>query len=491
MGDDHRSMGAYWRSTEACRPQHTLTLHVSTSPLAVCDTAKLQTVSASIRSADTQLNPGDLMESVQKRDSAASTSLCSADIQLDPTSLLSSSNISSSCVPSPLLSVVRVAVRRELSLEFDDDSACGDFEFNMSGIEDLLDLSEDEVNDKVTGDGGRSSEDSEVDMEVTDNVDRLHSDKVTSTSNKKRRKYDKTLSCVFCGKLLKMKMKRHLITVHKSEPEVEQLMSLSDAGERERGFARLRMRGNFNYNSDRLRRGEGSLIYCRRSRYRRSPRKYLPCVHCIGMFLARNLHRHTKACAIRKVEDAAVTDRRSCTTASRYLLAGAVEGERSASKKFKSEVLCNMRSLDNVSAVCEQYKLISHFGLTLHCRLGRSRANDISQRMRQLGRLLIEVNSKRDAPVTLNDCIAGNSFDDLVDATVRVCQPYEDPSGRPLYRNPTFGLKIGHSIGHSAALKKGMGMRASDVSMVQEAETFCLCINQSGLAKFHLQHLLL
>jgi len=73
--------------------------------------------------------------------------------------------------------------------------------------------------------------------------------------------------------------------------------------------------------------------------------------------------------------------------------------------------------------------------LSLHARLGRRRANDISQRMKkQSGRLLIAVNSERDVePLTLDECLTGEVFDDVVNATVMLYQSYDDPTGRPLF----------------------------------------------------------
>jgi len=46
-----------------------------------------------------------------------------------------------------------------------------------------------------------------------------------------KRKYDNVLACFFCGKLLKMKMQRHLVSVHKDEREVAKIMSLQDQAE--------------------------------------------------------------------------------------------------------------------------------------------------------------------------------------------------------------------------------------------------------------------
>jgi hypothetical protein len=84
------------------------------------------------------------------------------------------------------------------------------------------------------------------------------------------RKYDKVLACFYCHKLLKMKMKRHLETVHRDEPEVQRLLLLADKSEKKTGFARLVNRGNFIHNTDVLRGSEGELIVRRRPQVQRT-----------------------------------------------------------------------------------------------------------------------------------------------------------------------------------------------------------------------------
>ena len=102
--------------------------------------------------------------------------------------------------------------------------------------------------------------------------------------------------------------------------------------------------------------------------------------------------------------------------------------------------------------------VILRFGTSLHDRHGKSRAHDISQRMRQLARLLREVNRMRPKEILedldLDGCLSGNSFDLVMSATRSLCGCHDDPSGRPLFHNPSLGLKLGHSLAKCADLKK-------------------------------------
>ena len=63
-------------------------------------------------------------------------------------------------------------------------------------------------------------------------------------------------------------------------------------------------------------------------------------------------------------------------------------------------------------------------------------------------------------------------FDNIVIATRSMCGIYDDSSGRPLFRNPSLGLKLGHNLAKCAALKKGVALRAADWVSVEEANNF-------------------
>jgi len=117
----------------------------------------------------------------------------------------------------------------------------------------------------------------------------------------------------------------------------------------------------------------------------------------------------------------------------------------------------------------------------LHERLGKNRVNDICQRMRQLARLVKEVNRIRNseadsstsvAQLDLNSCIGRSHYDQVVDATKRLCGHFDDPCGRPLFSNPSLGLKLGHNLVKCAEIKRGIGLRLNDLHMIQESKAF-------------------
>ena len=240
-----------------------------------------------------------------------------------------------------------------------------------------------------------------------------------------------------------MKMQRHLVSVHKDEREVAKIMSLQDQAEKKLEFARLRNRRNFNHNANVLERGEGSLICSRKIKRTVSPRKHLPCTNCLGMFLSKDLYVHSRRCQLRS-GGGVDKKRKHIKARARALLHGAVgENQIRVSRKFRADVLDNTR-VDKLSKFCQNDELIVQFGMSLHEKLGRRRRNDISQRLRQLARLMAKVNAKQ-APsrVSLMESLTVKMFHDVVCATQSLCESFDDPSGRPLMKNPSIGLKLG------------------------------------------------
>jgi len=153
-------------------------------------------------------------------------------------------------------------------------------------------------------------------------------------------------------------------------------------------------------------------------------------------------------------------------------------------QKFRCDILEGMRS-DEVTDVVMSDDLILKYGADLYLQLGRIRAHDISQRMRQLARLLMTfrtVNQQLPDTVSLSQLLTGHNFDGVVNATRLMCNPVEEPTGRPLYSNPSIGLKLGHSLVKCCEIKKGQGIRMDCETDINEADAFLtLCTRMIGL----------
>jgi hypothetical protein len=206
---------------------------------------------------------------------------------------------------------------------------------------------------------------------------------------------------------------------------------------------------------------------------------YLPCIYCKTFYLSHDLSRHAKNCKFEPNHEAANADEvaiKGLVSQSRMLLEGAVKQKyRPTSEKFREEILETMRC-DNSTDIVKQDELIIKFGSSLHSRLGRNRCHDISQRMRQLARLVQEVNrmhhDERGRNISLEQCLTGEMFDQVLEATKSLCVQFEDSSGRVMFRSPNLGLKLGHTLVKCCHLKLGLALRASNSSMHSETKAF-------------------
>jgi sulfur relay (sulfurtransferase) DsrF/TusC family protein len=295
------------------------------------------------------------------------------------------------------------------------------------------------------------------------------------------RKYDKKLACFFCEKILMQKMKRHLESVHKEEPEIESILSKPKA-QQELLFASVVCRGNFNYNVKVLEQGVGELIVGRRPTTVTKPDDYLPCIHCLAFYLSRDLYAHTASCKFRshEADEPAAKenekDNKDILAKARMLLSGALHQDyASVSDKFRTEILDKMR-YDNVSKYVRTDSLILKYGSTLHRRHGSNRCHDISQKMRLLARLVLATREGAENRVhsssTLESLISGRGFDAVIEATESLCQLEDDELGRPLFKNPSLALHVGHVLVKCAEIKKGMGIRNNFPTTIADADAF-------------------
>ncbi|XP_071491977.1 uncharacterized protein [Diadema antillarum] len=287
-----------------------------------------------------------------------------------------------------------------------------------------------------------------------------------------KRSYDKMNSCYFCEDMKVGKIPRHLAVKHKDEPEVAKLLALP-AQERQLGFEKLRLLGDFQHNIAILDKQEGELFVKRRPNKRKVAEDYLPCVHCLGFIDVHEMWAHIKACKHKKSQNDNAG--KSIIAECRMLLDGGNSDLSPRVARVKDVIVKNMREKENdkVKQTVQRDSLILQFGGTLLERKGELQKNDIGKRMRQLARLVLKVD-EIDQPVTLNQCIDGKMFDVVVEATHQLCVAAEETtmSGMPMTKSPSLGLHIGYSLIKCCNLKRGIAIRLGDQRMRREADDF-------------------
>ena len=274
--------------------------------------------------------------------------------------------------------------------------------------------------------------------------------------------------CMFCGKGHK-KLTRHQTRRHKDEKEVKAAMALVGE-EQQLAFEKLRLRGDFHHNWDVLSLGDGQLIVVRNPRAGEdysNPKDFLPCPDCLGFFKADELWRHVKRCPhktkdhqrwLKVQNEAKLLLPRSCTST------------KDVDKDLFENVISKMKK-DPIAAVASQNALILKFGAAILEKVGPKNANYVSQRMRQLARLLAVLRKRgQKNEAVLEEFIDTSCFDKLVDGVRELCD--FDLESRSEVGIPSLALKLGHSIKKCAQILKGSALRQKDDVTIKHCNHF-------------------
>jgi len=84
----------------------------------------------------------------------------------------------------------------------------------------------------------------------------------------------------------------------------------------------------------------------------------------------------------------------------------------------------------------------------------------------------MEMNRSLENPISLMEAIDGLHFDKIIQGVHNLCEPEVDQRGRTLFRKPSLGLRLGHSILKCAHIKRGMAIRLNDALAKDEADRF-------------------
>ncbi|XP_028298234.1 uncharacterized protein LOC114460545 [Gouania willdenowi] len=261
---------------------------------------------------------------------------------------------------------------------------------------------------------------------------------VRRSRNDGKRHWDKKHFCVFC-KRPQVKIARHLLRKHGDQQEVH-AASILPAGSKRRHLLleRLRCKGNYLHNIEVIRQGSGEIVPSRQPTEEVDPRNYLPCPLCLGFFLRADLWKHQVTCRKKLVlhpskaplpdskdmptEDTPTEDpvsepvvecdsssdrgnkphrkRRVQAAASRLLPIC------SSASESCSSILHRM-NLDNISYEVKSDWLICKYGNRLMgAEDGVLKTYDyVSQKLRELGRLLLAAKSLDPSVRTLQDLL--------------------------------------------------------------------------------------
>ncbi|KAL5238144.1 hypothetical protein ACI65C_005554 [Semiaphis heraclei] len=250
-----------------------------------------------------------------------------------------------------------------------------------------------------------------------------------------KRLWDKTDCCIFCEKNV-TNFTRHITRKHTSEIEVARYLSFPQRSKDRKILAdQLRKRGNFlcNVGSEQVikpvrRPNEFSTIS--------NAADYLPCKHCYGLYKKKYLYRHEKVCKSIKTE---LKGRNKAQADAQNLLLTFTETD----EQLVKEVFPRM-AVDSISLVAKTDLLIKSFGSRyLKCHREKHLVNIVSQKMRTLARLLIQMRNEDPNIKSLLDCLTPKYFDKIIKCT-KIVAGYDADNDK--FGSPSIVLKMGSAL---------------------------------------------
>nr|XP_055041257.1 uncharacterized protein LOC129428912 isoform X2 [Misgurnus anguillicaudatus]XP_055041258.1 uncharacterized protein LOC129428912 isoform X2 [Misgurnus anguillicaudatus] len=238
--------------------------------------------------------------------------------------------------------------------------------------------------------------------------------------------------------------------------------------DRKRLLEKLRNRGNYEHNQEVMENKSGPLKVRRRpvrSEIELSTKTYVHCIYCKGLFVRKELWRHTRRCPSKICSESEATGKAK-------VLVLADIAESTFSQAISPEVwkiLGNMKN-DDISSVVRNDFLILQLSQSLYNKHGSdpTKFEYIRQKVREVGRLLLSMR-KKFSILSFEDALKPNNFYKVIEA-VKDVAGYEEKSHS--YKTPSLALKLGHSLNKIADIILCRAIAREDDALMKAAERF-------------------
>ncbi|XP_057187527.1 uncharacterized protein LOC130552880 isoform X2 [Triplophysa rosa] len=292
--------------------------------------------------------------------------------------------------------------------------------------------------------------------------------------------------CYVCKKP-QSKIARHFQKHQDTETEIAAAFALpKHSKDRKRLLEKLRNRGNYEHNQEVMTNKNGPLKVRRRpvrSEIGLRTETYVHCVYCRGLFVRKELWRHTRRCPSKIFSESEATGK-----ANVLVLADIAESTFSqAISPEVCEMLADMKN-DDISSVVRNDFLILQLSQCLYNRhrSDPTKSEYIRQKVREMGRLLLSLRRKFSI-FSFEDAVKPNSFYKVIEA-VKDVSGYDEKSHS--YKTPSLALKLGHSLNNIGDIILCRAIAAEDDDMTRAAERFkrlcssewAECVSNAALA---------
>lgn len=197
----------------------------------------------------------------------------------------------------------------------------------------------------------------------------------------------------------------------------------------------LRLKGNYYHNMKVIKCGGVLKVFRRPRDTSISYLNYSPCLNCFAFLIKTELWRHNKHCVLKKQGLMKETHNRKLQHESQMLLYSSQD--MPVDSTFTDSVLSTMVN-DDVSFVVKRDTSIVRYGSFLFSSLGVQKKHYIFQKMRILGRLLLQLRASNDmADNKLRDFLDCDYFDSIVKCTKEICGYDLGTEQTPEFKTPS------------------------------------------------------
>ena len=97
---------------------------------------------------------------------------------------------------------------------------------------------------------------------------------------------------------------------------------------------------------------------------------------------------------------------------------------------------------------------------------------DVSQRLRQLGRLKHQLNDNKEEKKELIHYITGAGFDEVIASVKSLAGFHRNEQQINVFGIPSLALRLEHNMVKCAEIKRGLGIRKKDDSMKDDSDDY-------------------
>ncbi|KAL1509086.1 hypothetical protein ABEB36_003882 [Hypothenemus hampei] len=260
------------------------------------------------------------------------------------------------------------------------------------------------------------------------------------------RPWTKKNTCPYCVRDI-THFFRHLQRNHKEEGAVKELMSMPLKDPKRKILLNaIRRQGNFTTNAAvdivrPIRRPKGTYMSDVAPNSQDGKAKYIVCQSCLGYFSRNYLRRHRKMCSLRK-DQSSDTRENHLSTAQLFAICSGQQKDFYESLRLKHEVFPIMRN-DEISKVAMSDPLICSYAESLLRKHKRPQIkNVISNKMRELGRLLISIKTISGSQMMF-ETMKPEMFDHFVSAT-KIISGYDNENRT--FKSGSLALHMGTTL---------------------------------------------